>query len=96
MSEEKVYAGNGKVMTHNDRSWLKMTFHRDDISKMMAHAESNNGFVSLNINKRKEPSAKGYTHYGVLDTWKPKQQDSQETTNANNAFDQAVGQQVPF
>ena len=53
---------------------LKMYFHASDVELLLAHAQaSNTGLVCLDIQERRKPSEKGTTHYGTINTWKPKE-----------------------
>ena len=66
---ETVYVGNGKVKTGSRGSWLSILFTKSDVEELFARLD--NGFVRVNVNKRKKPSEKGYTHSVTVDTWKP-------------------------
>lgn len=96
--QDKIYVGNGKVIeTKSGFSFLSYNLSPEDISKINQHASLNNGWCKLNISKRKEPSPKGITHYGTIDTWKPTKAPSEIVAN-NNAQGPIVidGQEVPF
>lgn len=75
MSEEKakpIYAGNGKIVTTKSGfTFLSFNLSPEDISKINTRASDNQGWCKINIMSRKEPSAKGTTHYGSIDIWKP-------------------------
>jgi len=71
--EEKKYV-NGIVIKEktfdNGGTQLKMSVKVDDfINELKSLAV--NGWANLIINKRKEMSDKGITHYVQVDTWKP-------------------------
>jgi len=71
--EEKKYV-NGVVIKEkqfdNGGSILKMSVKVDDFINELKSI-SDNGWANLIINKRKEASDKGITHYVVVDSWKP-------------------------
>jgi len=69
MSEEKIYIGTAKTIKGKFGAFLRLSIHEDDLKKLQENLD--NGWVNVNITKRKEVSAKGATHYGVIDTWKP-------------------------
>ncbi len=71
---DKIYIGNGKEKRFDDGgSIIKMSFSPKDLETMNAWANNDgNGWVNISVSKRKQPSDKGVTHYGILDTWKPK------------------------
>jgi len=69
---EKIYAGNAKEITFdNGGKVTKILFSEEDVQKLQDGL--NNGFVSLDIKERQEPSPKGYTHYGQI--FVPKKKD---------------------
>lgn len=73
MSEQqKTYLGNGKaIKTDSGFSFLRFNLSPKDLEVINNWAKSNNGWCTIDVMKRKEPSEKGVTHYGVLNTWKP-------------------------
>lgn len=96
--QDKIYVGNGKVVqTKTGFSFLSFNLTPEDIAKINGHAVENNGWCKLNISQRKEPSAKGATHYGTINTWKPTKAPSEIVAN-NNAQEPIIidGQEVPF
>ena len=86
---EKIYVGNGRNIKTNYGDMLVLSFHADDVKKMKEWQDNNNGWVSLKILERKEPSKKGSTHYGIIDTWKP----SKNHTYTSNS---STGDDLPF
>ena len=66
---EKIYVGNGKVITTQYGDLMKLSFTEEDVKKLRDSLD--NGWVNLVVKERKEPSAKGTTHYLEVDTWKP-------------------------
>ena len=73
MSEQqKIYAGNGKaIQTDSGFSFLRFSISPKDLEAINAWAKNNNGWCNLDIMKRKQPSEKGITHYGQINTWVP-------------------------
>lgn len=76
MATDKIYCGVGKLKDSKYGDRLELTLWEKDIAAINARWESVRSgkfpAVKLVIQQRKEPSEKGYTHYGVIDTWEPK------------------------
>ena len=51
---------------------LKVSFPMSELQEMISIAEKNNGWINLDVKRRREVSEKGITHYGELNTFKPK------------------------
>jgi len=68
--KEKVYIGNGKTVKTGNFTLLKFFLSPKDVDAINARATANNGWCVIDIYKRKEPSEKGVTHYGTLNTYK--------------------------
>jgi len=67
---DKIYVGNGKEVETKFGPMLKLSFNKDDLKKLQDNLNEK-GYVNLNVNKRKEESEFGSTHYMVVDNWKP-------------------------
>ncbi len=66
--EQAIYLGNAKVRT--EPFWvMKVSFTAEDIQKLQENLQ--NGWVNVDFKERRAPSAKGFTHYGQINTWKP-------------------------
>lgn len=76
MATDKIYCGTGKLKEGKFGDRLELTLWEKDVAAINARwdAVRSGKFaaVKLVIQQRKEPSEKGYTHYGVIDTWEPK------------------------
>jgi hypothetical protein len=67
---DKKYCGCGKVKVfQNGSEMLRLSFKADDVSLLANNLKD--GWVNINISKRKEPSKLGMTHYGYIDDWLP-------------------------
>ena len=53
-----------------DFKYFKLSFSPDDVKVLKENAKDGE-WLNLKIMKRKAPSDKGVTHYGVIDTWRP-------------------------
>ena len=93
MATEKIYIGTGKLKEFPDGgSILRFSFRAEDLDKLRNHM--NNGWVAINISKRREPSEKGATHYATIDMWRPKEQaeaapEERHPTNSQTVDDTA-------
>jgi hypothetical protein len=72
MADEKVYCGQGKVLPGRDGmpARLKFSLSKREV-ELLAEWAKETGWVNVVVSKRRTPSEKGVTHYGVIDTWKP-------------------------
>ena len=77
---EKIYIGAGKEYEFsNGGTKVTMLFFRDDIKTMQGNLPEEEGApVRIDICRRREVSEKGMTHYGLLNTFEPKKQDTPE------------------
>jgi hypothetical protein len=78
MSEkkQKIYVGMGKEQTFDWGSKLKFSFGENDLQRLLENMK--NGWVNIEIMKRKEPGPKGHTHYAVIDDWEPRKKDTEQ------------------
>jgi hypothetical protein len=65
--EEKIYIGMGKQGKYG----IKLSIPMKDIETLVTVAGENSGWANLELKERREASEKGWTHYMVVDTWKP-------------------------
>ncbi len=75
-AEENLYVGTGKLVELQSGRFIKISFRREDLEKMMQHLNAN-GWVTVNLNHRQQASANGATHYMKIDTWQPNQNQQQ-------------------
>lgn len=81
MLEKKNYLNGAVIKEHtfdNGGTVLKVWVKVDEFSEQLKSIEKN-GSANIIIQKRKEPSEKGVTHYIVEDTYKPKDSDQHES-----------------
>lgn len=69
--DEKIYIGMGKQGQYG----LKISIPMKDIEALIDVAGANNGWANLDLKERREPSPKGWTHYMVVNEWKPEPKD---------------------
>lgn len=71
----------------NGGSQMKISIKTEDFINELKEVDEN-GWCNLIMNRRKEPSDKGVTHYLKVDTWKPDaNKASNPVTNSNNTDD---------
>lgn len=68
---DKTYVGNGRAKETKYGDLISFKLGPKDIKTITDWAEKHEGWCTVTIFERKEPSDKGSTHYGVLDTWEP-------------------------
>jgi hypothetical protein len=71
--KEKVFENGG--------SQIKTSIKVDEFIKQLQEIKNEKGYANININKRREPSEKGITHYAEVDTWKPEKQKDNSAEN---------------
>jgi|TARA_Y100000401_G_scaffold64281_1_gene51111 hypothetical protein len=83
--KEKIYLPSSiKNITTQYGSMLVANFKVDDLQ-----ANSKNGWVSMVISERREPSEKGATHYAYVNDYKPQE-------NTKPAAKQTADDDLPF
>ena len=89
---EKIYAGSAKIVQTNYGEMTKVSFHKDDINKMVQYMKDNGSdWINLDIKAKQSPQDGKPTHYLEVNTWKP-----QVPTNGTSAPPQAIRQpQIP-
>lgn len=70
--EDKIYCGSGRVISGKFGDIIKISMHREDIVKIIAHMKSEQSdWINLEMKEKKEPQQGKPTHYIQVDTWKP-------------------------
>lgn len=82
---EKIYCGSARVIPTQYGDLTKVSFHKDDVQKLMDNLE--NGWVNLVIKEKKEKVDGKPTHYLEVDTWKPEPNSSQQSAQVDNGND---------
>lgn len=94
---DKIYVGTGKAREFPDGGQiLKMAFSANDVDALRHNLRD--GWVRINISKRREPSQSGQTHYGTIDTWQPtgNRPAAQAPEAASTRQDDDTGGKLPF
>lgn len=88
---DKIFVGNGKEHVFDDGgSIVKLGFSKKDIQTMINNI-NDNGYCNLVLNRRKQASEHGDTHYMKIDTWRPSQKN--ESQYAQKGVSASNGQQ---
>ena len=89
MQGKKNYLNGAVIKEHtfdNGGTELKVWIKVDEFFEQLESIE-NNGSANIIIQKRKEPSDKGVTHYIVEDTYKPKATNQHESRYGSEEAD---------
>jgi len=69
---DKIYCGTGRAVPTQYGDLMKISFHKDDINKMVAYLRDNGGdWINLVLKEKREKTEGKPTHYLEVDTWKP-------------------------
>ena len=99
---DKIYIFQGKEKVFdNGGSKIRLSSPIEELERLISHQKAQGDtWINIDICKRKEPSEKGMTHYGVLDLWKPEgsksQQPSQQPKVAQAPVDDDFSDDIPF
>ena len=66
---DKVFCGNGKVITTKFGEMTKISFSKSDLETLMNSLD--NGWVNTVLKEKKNKVEGKPTHYLEVDTWKP-------------------------
>ena len=70
----------------NGGSQMKISIKTEDFINELKEVDEN-GWCNLILNRRKEPSDKGVTHYLKVDTWKPDSNKASAPVSSNDNDD---------
>ena len=88
MNDEKIFCGNGKIITTQYGDMTKISFSKSDLEKMMQNLD--NGWINTVLKKKKEPQEGKPTHYLEVDKWKP------DATQQQGAAAEDPNKDLPF
>jgi hypothetical protein len=93
---DKIYCGSAKIVPTQYGELTKVSFHKDDINKMVAYIKENGGdWINLVLKEKKEKVQGKPTHYLEVDTWKPTPQAEQQQQPAPPITDD-LEDKLPF
>jgi len=99
---EKIYIGAGKEKKFDGGgSSIKILLELDGMKEHWEKygflSESGKHMLKIDVNSRKEVSQAGYTHYIILDTWKPDSADDYKPAeDQNQKNDESGDDSIPF
>jgi len=71
-NQDKIFCGSAKIVNTKYGELTKVSFHKDDINRIVSFMkDSNSDWANLVIKAKKEPQDGKPTHYLEIDTWKP-------------------------
>ena len=70
---QNVYVGTGKCQQGQYGLMWTLSFNAEDLQKLQSFLNEN-GWVTINLRERQQPSPTGATHYGVIRQWQPQGQ----------------------
>ena len=73
---EKTYCGIGRVVETKFGKMLKLSMTEEDVKTLQENIVD--GWVNVDVGKRKEPSERGTTHYLTVNTWKPEKKEAKK------------------
>jgi hypothetical protein len=76
--EEKVFCGNGKVITTKFGDMTKISFSEKDLQTLKNNLS--NGWVNCVLKEKKNKVEGKPTHYLEIDNWKPDNAEKKEMT----------------
>ena len=77
-NQDTLYCGSAKIISTQYGQLTKVSFHKEDINKLVKFLRENGGdWINLTIKEMKEPKQGKPTHYLEIDTWKPEQKQEQ-------------------
>lgn len=70
--DDKIYVGNGKIVQTSFGEMTKLSFHRDDVLKLLAYLDKNElQWINLDLKVKQSPKEGKATHYLEVNQWKP-------------------------
>ncbi len=88
MSEEKIYCGSAKIITTQYGELTKVSFHKEDINKIIKYMKDNNlDWANLVVKEKREKKEGKPTHYLEIDTWKPEQKQESKPSQETESTD---------
>jgi len=92
---EKIYCGSARVINTQYGELTKVSFHKDDINKIVKYMKDNSSdWANLVVKEKREKVEGKPTHYLEVDEWKP--QASQNETNQPKSISEEQGDDLPF
>lgn len=85
---EKIYCGSARIINTKYGELTKVSFHKDDINKIVKYMKDNGSdWANLVVKEKREKVDGKPTHYLEIDEWKPEQKhEPQEEPNDDLPF----------
>ena len=88
MPDKKTFI-NGIYVREKEFEWgsiHNVAINVESFIEELSKYETTNGYVFINLNKRKEASDKGLTHYTTLDDYKTEKEGLKKSNSSSNPF----------
>lgn len=103
-NSEKIFCGSAKVINTKYGELTKLSFHKDDINRIVSFMkDSNSDWANLVIKAKKDPQEGKPTHYLEIDTWKPEPREEnkvqsypKQTNESSQDFSTSDINELPF
>lgn len=81
-NQEKIFCGSAKIVNTKFGELTKVSFHKDDINRIVGFMkDSNLDWANVVIKAKKDPQEGKPTHYLEIDTWKPEPKQENQGQN---------------
>lgn len=92
---DKIYAGSAKIISTQYGDLTKISFHKEDINKIVKYMKDNDSdWCNLAVKEKKEPVEGKPTHYLEIDQWKP--ENKEQNTNSSESTPTEEDDGLPF
>jgi len=93
---EKIYCGSAKIVNTQFGDLTKISFHKDDINKIVKYMKDNSLDWANLVLKEKQNKQEGKpTHFLEVDTWKPTKQ-AESKPSVPQAMQIPAEDELPF
>ena len=96
---EKIYCGSARVINTQYGELTKVSFHKDDINKIVRWMKDNQSdWANLVVKEKREKTEGKPTHYLEVDEWKPTQSNVVSNEASNQVSQNETNQEddLPF
>ena len=94
---EKIYCGSAKVINTQYGELTKVSFHKDDINKMVKQMKSTDSdWINLVVKEKRNKVDGKPTHYLEVDEWKPEPRNSDTGLPPSEMADEPPTGDLPF
>jgi len=77
--DTKIYCGNGRVVETKFGNMMKLSLTEEDVKRLQENLKD--GWVNIDVKKRKEPSKGGTTHYLEVNTFQKEEKKEEPSSS---------------